>query len=506
MNCMRSGEIPIRRGTRQGCPLSPLVFALCMEPFANLVRENTSIQGVKIKQQEVRISLFADDVVLYLTSPPRSIHHLNAILSDFAEVSGLQLNHSKSELYPIGIPSKGTVDSDCLKSFRWINKSWKYLGIYIPIKWEGLYKENFQRAYGEAQRTLDGVSKLQLSWIDRINIIKTFVNSKLLFLLRMLPICLPSRDLKRWQTMFNNFIWSYARHRIAHKILRIPQNKGSLGIPDIKAYYEAANLVTALRILTSTTDISWLDMETEGLPIYAPKDLFWLPSKVRKPLKVSNPFLAQTLHVWDLRKRRLVRKYSPYRTLVSLDWRNEELQPLLVNWSSLGICKLKDIVKNLNVLPRQDLDEKTHTHLNWFRYFQIRARILRQDIQQDLKKEKTDFEYLLALEDTSIKSKLSLIYKLLINMEMKPNVSLVGKWQQDCSTTFSHKRQEDMFTSRALSSTILPIKLQSLKLLYRWYTTPLKLHKMKIRPHGFCWKGCNQTADYIHCWWHCPTV
>lgn len=55
-------------------------------------------------------------------------------------------------------------------------------------------------------------------------------------------------------------------------------------------------------------------------------------------------------------------------------------------------------------------------------------------------------------------------------------------------------------------TTILPIKLQSIKLLYCRYTTPATLHQLRLRPNDLCWKGCHQRADYIYCWWQCPII
>lgn len=369
INNIRSNAVHIKRGTRQGCPLSPLIFALCMEPFANLVRGSKHLQGVKIKQQDIRISLFADDVVIYNTSPANSIVYLNNILSDFAEVSGLRINRSKSELFPICLSTTDTAATDLLKSFRWITHTWKYLGVYIPINWNALYKENFQRAYGEIQGSLASLMKLPLTWSDRINIIKTFVNSKLIFLLRMLPVPFPKKDIARWQRLFNSFIWNNTRHRTAHRILRVQQNKGSLGIPDVKIYYEAANLATALRLMTTSVDIPWLMMETSVLTGYQPGDLFWISTSLRKSLSISNPFLETTLMVWDLRKHKLVRLYSPFRTLRSIDWKNEDIWLIMKNWASHGIWKIKDIIQNSSILTKQALEEKLGTHLNWFRYF-----------------------------------------------------------------------------------------------------------------------------------------
>ena len=72
-NIILSGEklkkFPLRNGTRQGCPLSPLLFTIVLEVLATAIREEKEIKG----KEEVKLSLFADDVILYIENPKDSI-------------------------------------------------------------------------------------------------------------------------------------------------------------------------------------------------------------------------------------------------------------------------------------------------------------------------------------------------------------------------------------------------------------------------------------------------
>ena len=69
-NIILSGEklkaFPIRSGTRQGCPLSPLLFNIVLEVLATEIREEKEIKGIQIRKEEVKLSLFADDMILYI--------------------------------------------------------------------------------------------------------------------------------------------------------------------------------------------------------------------------------------------------------------------------------------------------------------------------------------------------------------------------------------------------------------------------------------------------------
>ena len=67
---------PLRAGTRQGCLLSPLLFNIVLEVLASAIREQKEIKGIQIGKEEVKLSLFADDMILYVENPKDSTQKL----------------------------------------------------------------------------------------------------------------------------------------------------------------------------------------------------------------------------------------------------------------------------------------------------------------------------------------------------------------------------------------------------------------------------------------------
>ena len=67
---------PLRSGTRQGCPFSPLLFTIVLEVLATAIREEKEIKGIQIGKEEVKLSLFADDMILYIENPKDSTRKL----------------------------------------------------------------------------------------------------------------------------------------------------------------------------------------------------------------------------------------------------------------------------------------------------------------------------------------------------------------------------------------------------------------------------------------------
>ncbi len=85
-------------GTRKGCPLSPLLFILALEPFAISIRNHPIIKGIKIADVEHRIALFADDMLLFLTNLEQSLSALADVINRFGKFSGYKVNKTKSSV------------------------------------------------------------------------------------------------------------------------------------------------------------------------------------------------------------------------------------------------------------------------------------------------------------------------------------------------------------------------------------------------------------------------
>ena len=83
---------PLRSGTRQGCPLSPLLFNIVLEVLATAIREESGIKGIQTRKEEVKLSLFADGVILYIENPKETIRKLLEIISEFSTVVGYKVN------------------------------------------------------------------------------------------------------------------------------------------------------------------------------------------------------------------------------------------------------------------------------------------------------------------------------------------------------------------------------------------------------------------------------
>ena len=90
---------PLTSGTRQGCPLSPLLFNRVFEVLATAIREEKGIKGIQIGK-EVKLSLFEDDMSLYMENPKDTIRKLLAFINEYSKVAGYKINTQKSFAFP----------------------------------------------------------------------------------------------------------------------------------------------------------------------------------------------------------------------------------------------------------------------------------------------------------------------------------------------------------------------------------------------------------------------
>ena len=99
-NIILNGEklkaFPLKSGTRQGCPLSPLRFNTVLKVLATAIRAEKEIKGIQIGKEEVKLSLFADDMILYIEKYKDTTRKLLELSNEYSKVAGYKINTQKS--------------------------------------------------------------------------------------------------------------------------------------------------------------------------------------------------------------------------------------------------------------------------------------------------------------------------------------------------------------------------------------------------------------------------
>ena len=117
----------LERGIRQGCPLSGLLFVIGIEVLANAIKSKSTIKGIKVGEKEIKVSLYADDTTVFVRDLD-SVKELLVLLNDFKNLSGLEINTTKTEGMWLGCWKNKT---ETPFSFRWPRNPIRALGIFF---------------------------------------------------------------------------------------------------------------------------------------------------------------------------------------------------------------------------------------------------------------------------------------------------------------------------------------------------------------------------------------
>lgn len=246
INGFLSRSIRIKRGVRQGDPLSPLLFTLVIEALANYIRNHPDIKGIKIPgiDESIRISLYADDTAI----PFSGLDELPAIkeaLELYCEASDAKLNLKKC----IGIYYNGTVPFGAL-GMTWMepDSSISYLG--IPIGNENGTINEWQRVHGDMIKTLAHWKRRNLSMQGRMLIIKSLILSKAQYLAAAARMD-KKKVVDPIEQTISKFFWKDKRGKISMDTLSLPKKDGGINASTLSKYCSAVRIKILLRALTS---------------------------------------------------------------------------------------------------------------------------------------------------------------------------------------------------------------------------------------------------------------
>ncbi len=496
MNGFLSKSINIERGIRQGCPLSCLVFIICLELLNLQIKQNDQLEGFSIdNEREIKILQYADDTSLFmkeLNQVPKFIEAVNT----FSKVTGLSLNLEKTE----GIHIRGHhyITDNNLFNIKWTKDPIRYLGIFIGISEIDCIKKNWTDKLESFQKLIDSWRKRKLTLFGKVIVIKTLALPKLIFSASMLP--LPDGFIKKVNVILYKYIWGNSE-KIKRQVCINNLSKGGLGMIDLQSHFEALKASWINRIYDGS-NLSWAVMPN----YYINKVTCGLLGEMNFKSVKAFPHLKDI----PLFYQEVILSYAKCQNQNIIQTKNDFFNECLwgncnfkfknrclfdVDFINAGIIHVKDILYE-NGLLKQNVYQRIE---NKQRYFEIISNIQRAMLKYDGIRYMNDFVNIRNVENRiTTNRKCKDYYNELVKsvrIESKAN----SKWASiiDFEAEWTYIYQNKL--KNQLDMKILEFNF---KVLNDILATKSNLFKWKISPNADC-IYCGNIEDISHLLFYC---
>lgn len=501
---LMSDTFNICRGTRQGCPLSPLMFNLSIEPLAQFVRQCKNINPIQLGSSIHSISLYADDTLLFLSDIQRSLPNALQIIDEFGALSGFKINHSKTILMPL--------NSNCfhfsIPNNIQVSTQVKYLGIELRPTLPQISKVNYMSIFEKVEADIQRWMCLPSSPAARMSTIKMNILPRINFISLMLPLPPPVNYWKKLDSLLIKYIWNGKRPRIKWSSLQRNKINGGLGCPNFKLYHWSFILLSVTKWFDPSWQSSWKQIEKERISPIRLQDFLFSGISHRKCTLYYGPILSYTLQIFKkieacFSSKTLWHTYTPiWHNLNLLSGGQPFVQP---SWAVKGILTLNDIKGEDSILDFRDLIEKFNISRNTlFLYFKIRAVLKTHKVPwgKNLQTHPV-VKWICNAPNTRIASYFYLCF-LNLNADTFPKARA---WVSDLNTSNGTIQWDTVWDNTFHASTNPNHQFIHFKVIHRAYLTTRIRHAMGLSPHpfcNFCGPGCLDTL--MHMLWDCPDV
>uniref|UniRef100_A0A803T6S0 Reverse transcriptase domain-containing protein n=1 Tax=Anolis carolinensis TaxID=28377 RepID=A0A803T6S0_ANOCA len=493
INGHQSEEFNIEKGTRQGCPLSSLIFIFAVDILIRNIRRDEQLKGLKIKKEEVKIRAFADDLICVIEEPKNNLNIWLKEIEKFGKVAGFYINKEKTKILTKNVTKKNK-ELIQEKSGIKVTSKIRYLGIWITAKNAQLLENNYLSKWQEIRKDLQQWQHLKISLLGRISLVKMNVLPKLLYLFQNLPIIRNQKLFKEWKRDISKFIWKNKKPRINFTIMKDSPKRGGFGLPDFQLYFEAC----ALQWIKE-----WVTLEKEDLLNLEDFDLrrgwhAYLGYDKRSIEKnFGNHFIRSALiKIWE--KYKVQFYYNKLPLWIST---LEANQRKLLGWSVWPTYKdvLTRIQGTYELKPKEEIKQK-FPNMSWFQYAQIKEQFSKDKIN-GFGSLNNAWDKIISLKGKMI----SRIYTIVLegSTQMVGIKNCMVKWARNIGRPIRLEEWETIWNKKLKYTYASDLKENWYKIFHRWYITPKKLGKMYKNYDNKCWKCKTQIGSFYHTWWTC---
>uniref|UniRef100_A0A803TXI3 Reverse transcriptase domain-containing protein n=1 Tax=Anolis carolinensis TaxID=28377 RepID=A0A803TXI3_ANOCA len=429
VNGEQTRQININRGTKQGCPLSPALFSLAIEPLANSVRNNPAIKGYKVGKEVIKINLYADDVMIILGEVEESLQSIVRTVKDFGITSGLTINLGKSEILHKNLTWEELKKVQNIMGIKLGNKKMKYLGVDIPKNINNIIPMNYNHLWKNMSKQIISWGKKFRDISSRLKIYKMKILPKFLFLFQTLPVNIPINLLKKWDNSFKKWVVGGNKNRIANFLYYSKQELGGWGAPSLGLYNEASQLVRLLEFELEGSK-KWVQIEKEANNwLKGPSMGERIDIKDLKNIK-AGPFLTM-LSIWKKWQTKLqINKIDPF-PLETLENKDKTFRNIIKALKENGIKRIGDLMDPNGEILKWDKIKDKCGQGNWIAWLGLSSKaqaMKRREVGE------TPLDRIIRRKLETDKGMIGLWYDVLITLTYNTKEMLTEIWKQEKKT------------------------------------------------------------------------
>ena len=244
-----TGYFKIEKGVRQGDPLSPYLFILCIEILAHSIRKDTQVLGLPFGEKEVKQVLYADDITLFVQDIV-SIRRLEFIFECFRQVSGLKINMDKTKVLLLGCSHDSNYDFPFGQKVDVL----KILGVFFTLDVDVKEKLNYKEILSKIKKLLTWWKQRDLTLIGKNQLLKTFIYSKLIYVASLTPV--PAWIYEELENIVWDFIWR-GRPKIKKSTLLLDYEQGGLKFMHFPSLINAQRVIWVKRLFQAKEEMKW---------------------------------------------------------------------------------------------------------------------------------------------------------------------------------------------------------------------------------------------------------